>query len=277
MTVEASSAARETLPRVAARRAWWTRISPRWIRLGSIVLVLMLWEVVGRMNPLFSSYPTEIVLAAGDLITDGRLGRALLTTIWGLGAGYFLAVGIGVPLGFAMARIRTLEIALDPYVAALYATPRITLIPLLVLWVGVGFQLRLTIVVLSAVFPIIINVRDGAKEVDRNYIDVARSLAGNRWQILRTVVLPGSLPYVFVALRIGAQRAIIGVIVAEMTSAVAGTGRLLLDLAKFFRTGSVMVIILIIGFFSIFITWALRATQRLVSPWEIETRRELKR
>jgi NitT/TauT family transport system permease protein len=252
----------------SARRRWGrVRVSPRWIRLGSIVVVLAAWEVVGRLNPLFTSYPTAIARAAVDLVADGRLQPALLTTLQGLAAGYFLAIGIGVPLGFAMARIRTLNIALDPYVAALYATPRITLIPLLVLMVGIGFQLRLVIVVLSAVFPVIINVRDGALEVDRSYIDVARSFAASRWQVLRTVVLPGSVPYLFVALRIGAQRAIIGVIVAEMTSALAGTGILLLDLAQFFRTDAVMVIILIIGFFSILVTAGLRWLQHRVSPW----------
>jgi NitT/TauT family transport system permease protein len=246
----------------------WQRVSPRWIRLGSVVVVLIAWEIVGRRNPLFTSYPSAIAAAAGNLISDGRLQPALLTTLQGLAAGYFLAVAVGVPLGFAMARVRTAQIALDPYVAALYATPRITLIPLLVLWVGVGFQLRVTIVFLSAVFPIIINVRDGAMEVDRNYIDVARSFAASRWQVLRTIVIPGSLPYLFVALRIGAQRAIIGVIVAEMTSAIAGTGILLLDLAQFFRTDAVMVIILIIGFFSIGVTALLRRLQKKVSPWQ---------
>ncbi|HEX6207539.1 MAG TPA: ABC transporter permease [Actinomycetota bacterium] len=262
-----SVARTDTSPAAPRRGPWWRRVSPRWIRLASIVVVLIAWEVVGRLNPLFTSYPTAIARAAVDLVQDGRLQPALLTTIQGLGAGYFLAIGIGVPLGFAMARIRTLNIALDPYVAALYATPRITLIPLLVLMVGIGFQLRLVIVVLSAVFPVIINVRDGALEVDRNYIDVATSFAASRWQVLRTVVLPGSVPYLFVALRIGAQRAIIGVIVAEMTSALAGTGILLLDLAQFFRTDAVMVIILIIGFFSILVTAGLRWIQLRVSPW----------
>ena len=137
-------------PAAGFRRPWWARVSPRWIRLVSVVLVLTAWEVVGRINPLFTSYPTAIVRAAAELMTEGRLEPALLTTIQGLAAGYFLAIAIGVPLGFAMAQIRTLNIALDPYVAALYATPRITLIPLLVLMVGVGFQLRLVIVVLSA-------------------------------------------------------------------------------------------------------------------------------
>jgi len=253
-------------------RARNLRGSPRIIRVGSVLFVLAMWEVIGRANPLFTSYPTEVASGVLELMTDGRLAPALLTTLQGLGAGYFIAIAIGIPLGFAMARIRTLDIALNPYVAALYATPRIAIIPLLVLWVGVGFQLRLTIVVLSAVFPVIINVRDGAKEVDRNYMDVAKSLAAGRWQTLRTVVLPGSLPYVFVALRIGAQRAMIGVIVAEMTSAIAGTGRLLLDLARVYQTDKVMVIIFIIGFFSIFVTSTLRMLQTKASPWRAESR-----
>jgi NitT/TauT family transport system permease protein len=254
-------------PAARLRRPWWARVSPRYIRLVSVVLVLTAWEVVGRINPLFTSYPTEIVRAAVDLATEGRLQPALVTTIQGLAAGYFLAIAIGVPLGFAMAQIRTVNIALDPYVAALYATPRITLIPLLVLIVGIGFQLRLVIVLLSAVFPVIINVRDGAREVSSSYVDAALSFGATRWQVLRTVVLPGSVPYLFVALRIGAQRAIIGVIVAEMTSALAGTGVLLLDLAQFFRTDAVMVIILIIGFFSVLVTAGLRRIQLRVSPW----------
>lgn len=242
---------------------------PTLLRIGSVVVVLVLWEVVGRRDPLFTSYPSAVARASVDLLLlDSELLAAFRTTLWGLAAGYALAIGIGIPLGFAMARIRTLGIALDPYISALYATPRITLIPLLVLWVGIDFKLRLTIVVLSAIFPVIINVRDGAKVTDRNYVDVASSLMATRWQIFSTVVLPGSLPYVFVALRIGAQRAIIGVIVAEMTSALAGTGKLLLDYAQFFRTDLLMVPILIIGFFSIFITWVLKKLQNRVSPWE---------
>lgn len=243
--------------------------APTLIRIGSVVAVLGLWEIMGRRDPLFTSYPTAVARASVDLLVrDSELLEAFRTTLWGLTAGYALAIGLGIPLGFAMARIRTVGIALDPYVSALYATPRITLIPLLVLWVGIDFKLRLTIVVLSAIFPVIINVRDGAKVVDRNFVDVASSLTATRWQIFTTVVLPGSLPYVFVALRIGAQRAIIGVIVAEMTSALAGTGKLLLDYAQFFRTDLLMVPILIIGFFSIFITWVLKKLQNKVSPWE---------
>jgi ABC-type nitrate/sulfonate/bicarbonate transport system permease component len=249
-------------------------LSPRTIRIASVISVIILWEIVGRQDPLFTSYPSAVAAGAIDLlILDGELLRGFATTLWGLAAGFAIAIGIGVPLGFAVARIRTLGIALDPYISALYATPRITLIPLLVLWVGIDFKLRLVIVVLSAIFPVIINVRDGARAVDRDYVDVARSLAATRLQLMSTVVLPASLPYVFVALRLGTQRAIIGVIVAEMTSALAGTGKLLLDYAQFFRTDLLMVPILIIGFFSIFITWVLKRLQQAVSPWESVDRR----
>lgn len=243
--------------------------SPRAIRIASVIAVVVVWEVFGRANPIFTSYPSAIAAAAIDLLfVEPELLRAFGVTLPGLAAGYLIATTVGVALGFAMARIRTLDIALDPYVTALYATPRITLIPLLVLWVGIDFKLRLSIVVLSAIFPVIINVRDGAKAVDRDFVDVARSFSATGWQTFRTVILPGSLPFVFVALRIGAQRSIIGVIVAEMTSAIAGTGRLLLDFAQYFQTDRLFVPILAIGFFSIFVTWALDRVQVALSPWE---------
>jgi NitT/TauT family transport system permease protein len=248
-------------------------LTPRRLRILSVLLVAIAWEAVGRRDPLFTSYPTAVAQAAWDvLIVNTELPRAFLTTLHGLLTGYVIAVAIGVPLGFAMARVRSLGIALDPYVTALFATPRITLIPLLVLWVGIDYKLRVAIVVLSAVFPIIINIRDGAREVDSDLLDVARSLGGTRLQIMKSVVIPATLPYLFVALRIGAQRAIIGVIVAEMTSALAGTGRVLLDYSQFFRTDRIMVAVLIIGFFSIVVTWGLRKLQERVSPWETAAR-----
>lgn len=242
--------------------------TPRIVKVASVVVVLALWELVGRTQPLYMSYPSAVVTAGWELMSgDDRLLPALRTSLWGLTAGYVIAAGLGVALGLAMAMSRVLDIALTPYVAALYATPRITLIPLLVLWVGIDFQLRLTIVVLSAIFPIIINVRDGARQVSSHYVDVARSYGAGRRQVLTTVVVPGSVPSIFVALRIGLQRSLIGVIVAEMTSAVSGTGRILLQFGRVFQTDRLLVPILIIGFFSIFLTWVLRTIERRVTPW----------
>lgn len=242
--------------------------SARTIKIASVVIVLTLWEMFGRDLGLFFSHPSEIGRAAVDLIfNDDRLLSAFRTTLWGLVVGFSIAASLGIVLGFAMSRFRTLDIMLNPYVSALYATPRITLIPFLVLWVGVGFQLRVTIVVLSVIFPVIIIIRAGASQVDRNLIDLARSLNASGWKVFQTVVLPGTVPYVFVALRIALQRAMIGILVAEMTASLAGTGRLIRDFGRSFQIDRLLVPVIIIGFFSIFMSLSLRQMQGWVAPW----------
>jgi NitT/TauT family transport system permease protein len=175
---------------------------------------------------------------------------------------------LGTMLGYLMGYFKGLDVALGPYVNALYATPRIALIPLLVLWVGIGFGMRFTIVILSAVFPIIITVRDGARSVADEFLDVARIFVAGGWRTWRTTILPGSLPYVFSALRIGAQRSLIGILVAEILAALSGTGRIIQDYGQFFQTDRLLVPIFAIGFFSIFMTGALNFIQRRVTPWE---------
>ena len=136
---------------------------PTMLRIGSVVAVLVLWEVLGRLDPIVASYPTAIVAAFVELaFVDNTLWPAFATTLQGLVVGFAISSVLGVAIGFAMGRIRLVDLILDPYVSALYATPRIALVPLLVLWVGIDFELRVTIVVLSSIFPIIINTYIGA-------------------------------------------------------------------------------------------------------------------
>ncbi|MPZ51874.1 MAG: ABC transporter permease subunit [Acidimicrobiia bacterium] len=239
------------------------------LRLASVAVVLVLWEIVGRPNAALITYPTAVLQAAWEvLVVERELLEAFGESLYGYVIGYAAAMFLGAGLGFLMGHARSIDIALLPYVNSLYATPRIALIPLLVLWVGIGFGLRVTIVLLSAVFPIIITVREGSRRVASEYIDVARSFVANGWQMWRTVVLPGSLPYLFSALRIGAQRSLIGIVVAESLAAVTGTGRMILRYGQFFQTDRLLVPILVIGFFSIFMTAAINRLQRRVAPWQ---------
>jgi ABC-type nitrate/sulfonate/bicarbonate transport system permease component len=250
-------------------RARSTGGTARLARYAGALVVLVLWEVIGRQNEVFLSYPTAVLRAAWEiLVLDDELRSAFGETLHGYLVGYVVAMALGTTIGFAMGRIKALDVALAPYVNALYATPRIALIPLLVLWVGIGYGMRLTIVILSAVFPIIITVRDGAKSVAAEYLDVANSFVATGWQTWRTTILPGSLPYVFSAFRIGAQRSLIGIIVAETLAAVTGTGRMIQDYGQFFQTDRLLVPILVIGFFSIFMTALLNLLQRIVTPWD---------
>lgn len=244
------------------------------LRLGSVIAVLVAWELFGRGMPAFTSYPSAVAMAAWEvLVVDRTLLGAFGETLTGWATGFGIATFLGISLGFTMGRFRTFDVAFLPYVNALYASPRIALIPLLVLWAGIGFGLRVTIVTLSAIFPIIITVRDGSLSVAGEYLDVSRSFVASTWQTWKTAILPGSLPFVFAALRLGAQASLTGIIVAEMTAAITGTGAQLLDYAQFFLTDRLLVPVLVIGFFAIFLTAAFNGIQRLLTPWQRRTPR----
>jgi ABC-type nitrate/sulfonate/bicarbonate transport system permease component len=249
----------------AARRGRLT--SPWAVRLLSVVVVTTVWELLGRTDPTVASYPSAIASAAVELVGDGPLLAAFADTLQGLAVGFVIAAVLGVAIGYLMGMFRLVEVALDPYVNALYATPRIALVPLLVLWVGIGFELRVTIVVLSAIFPIIMNVHIGTRNVDRDLVDTGRAFAASRWQLLRTVTIPGSLPYVFAGLRIGTAKALVGIIVAEMTAAATGTGQLLLQFGRYFETDKLFVPIIMLGLLSIVLVEAMYAIERRAMPW----------
>ena len=241
---------------------------------ASLVVFLLLWEGFGRQNRTFASFPTAVWSAAGEiLVRDPSLRGAMVETLQGLFLGFAVSFSLAIFIGYLMAAIRTLDIALLPYVQGLYSTPRIAIIPLLVLWVGIGFELRVTIVVLSSVFPMILTIREGAKSVSNEFVDVATAFCASPPQRWWTTTLPGSLPFVFASTRIGLQRALIGVIVAEMAASVAGTGRLILQYGQFFQTDKLMVPIILIGLFSIGLSTVLRSLQNFVTPWRRATPR----
>lgn len=241
---------------------------PMSLRVASLIVVVAVWELLGRLDPIVASYPSAIAAAFVDLgFVEDELVPAFATTLHGLVVGFAIAAVLGVAIGFAMGRIRLVDVILDPYVSALYATPRIALVPLLVLWVGIDFELRVTVVVLSAVFPIIINTYIGAKSVDRELTDTGRAFAASGWQLLTSVVVPASLPYLFAGLRIGVARALVGIIVAEMTAAVTGTGQLIIQYGRFFMTDRLFVPIIILGLFSILLAELVYFVQRRATPW----------
>ncbi len=241
------------------------------LRIISLIVVLGVWEVWGSSRPFFASHPTAIFEAARETFIPEVL-PAFLTTVTALLVGLAIATPIGVALGFAMGRVRLLDVALTPYINAIYATPRIALIPVLVLWVGISFELRVTIVALGAVFPVAINTYTGSKHVDAELLDTGYSFTASASQILRTIVVPSSLPYIFAGFRIGIGRGVSGVIVAEMTSALTGLGRIMIENAKYFQIAEVFVAIMTLGIFSLFLFEGVARVQRRLTPWGHEER-----
>ncbi|MGB8560127.1 MAG: ABC transporter permease subunit, partial [Pseudolabrys sp.] len=171
---------------------------PRWvITLASITFVLILWEIFGRrINPVFGSYPSAIAVAFWDLAVTGQLWSALYESLRPFLLGYALAIVVGVPLGLLIGGFRAAEAALGIYVTAGYAMPLVALVPLLILWLGLGFAVKVAVVFLMALFPICINTWLGVVAVPKTLIEVGKSFVAPNIVILRRIILPATLPYI---------------------------------------------------------------------------------
>ena len=241
----------------------------------SVIAFLVLWElsiVLGWINPLFTSSPRRIVVAAIELFRGGAIYRDLLVSGAELLAGYTLAVLVAIPLGIAMGWYRRMSAALEPFVTALYATPRIALLPLIVIWFGIGLGSKIAIIFLGAIFPILVNTITGVRTVDRDLVRVARSLCASDWQLFRTVVLPSAVPLILTGLRLGLGHALVGIVVGELYAATAGIGFMIAVAGSSFQTDKVMVGILIISVAGVLMTHLLRMVERRFERWRADNR-----
>jgi NitT/TauT family transport system permease protein len=239
------------------------------VRIATLAIILGAWEAYadGVSIGLLAA-PSKVAAAAYRLvIEDQTLVMAMAGSVATMFVGLGLAIIIGIPLGMLMGRSRTAESVLDPYVMFLYVLPSVALVPVLVVTLGLGIQLRLMLVFLSAVFPLMINVIAGVKHIDSELIDGGRSFCATEMQIWRTILLPGSLPFIFAGIRIGFSAAWVGVIVAEMTALITGVGGLLLESASRFRTADVFVAIFGIMIVAVTIQWFAARLEGWLSPW----------
>ena len=249
------------------------RVSPNLVRGVSILVALVAWEFFGRqVNPLFMSYPSAIVAAGLNVAATGELESAFLDSARALVLGFGLAAVVGVALGLVMGRYRIVEWALDPYVNALYATPLVAIIPLVMLWFGLGFSAKLFIVFIMTLFPILINTAAGVANVSQSLVDVALAFAANERQVFTKIIMPAALPYIMTGLRLGIGRAIIGMVVAEFFTAITGLGAMIVKYGNFFKTDVMLVPVLILMVLGIVLTEALKRAETAIAPWK-ETER----
>src|SRR5437763_13602252 len=158
--------------------------SPNAIRTASLAVFFLIWEYFGRrMDPIFMAPPSAILRAAGELIANGALKKGLIESLAPFAAGMALTIVIGIALGIVMAQWRLLEYVLDPFINALYAIPRIALIPLIILWAGLEFVGKVTILVSVAIFPITVNTFSGIRDVRGSMLEIGRAYGATEWQI----------------------------------------------------------------------------------------------
>lgn len=240
----------------------------RALQLGLLVTIIGIWEWYGRRSdPLTFAPPTQIAADFVDMTKSGELPQALGQSLLALSVGLTLAVIVGISIGYAMGWWTVVGRTLDPLVSGLYVVPIVALVPAMIIWFGLGLTSRVVVVFLFAVFEILLSAYAGVKNVDPHILDVARTFGARRRDLLRRVVFPATLPFLFVGLRMGASRALKGMIVAEMLFAVTGLGRLIILSAGAFEMSRVLVVALTVAAVGILLTAIIQGVERRVMRW----------
>src|SRR3954468_4050512 len=177
--------------------------SPNAIRTASVAAFFVIWEYYGRrMDPIFMAPPSAIFEATLQLIQSGALRKALVESLWPFAVGMTLTVIFGIAIGIAIAQWRMIEYILDPFINALYAIPRIALVPLIVLWAGLEFTGKVTILVSVAVFPIIVNTYSDIRDVRGSMLEIGHAYGATDWQIFSKITMPAAIPFIMAGVRL---------------------------------------------------------------------------
>jgi ABC-type nitrate/sulfonate/bicarbonate transport system permease component len=236
----------------------------------AIALFLLAWECayrLGAANPLFFSGPSLIIEGLIKGFVSGSIWPHLAASGEVALLGYILSLLIGIPIGLLMGRSTMARDVLEPFIMAFYSAPTAAFLPLLIIWFGIGLGSKVILVVTGGIFVIIINTQAGVANVDRRLIEIARSFMAGELTILRTVVLPSALPFIFAGMRLAIGRVLIMVVVAELFASNAGVGYLIFQAGAMYDTTSIFIGVIILSLTGVAANSALRALERRLMPW----------
>ena len=252
------------------------QLSPLAIRAISIGTFLILWELFGRrVDPILMSYPSAILVAFGEMLQSGELFFESARSIQSFMAGFGLAIVLGVLVEIAMGANRPFEYAIDPFINALYSTPNVALIPLIILWLGLGLTAKIAIVFLIAFFPIVVSTFAGVKNVSGSLVEIGRAFGLSSFRILWKIILPGSVPFIATGIRLAVGRAVVGMVVAEFFTAISGLGGMIIKYSNKFETDRMFVPIIVLAVFGVVLTEVVKIVERYLAPWKETERLQL--
>ncbi|HEY4095470.1 MAG TPA: ABC transporter permease [Baekduia sp.] len=248
--------------RTAVRRNLLSR--QRVIQISFILLVLVGWQILGKHEgDFFLAPPTSVFNAAVDEIPTSAFWSTLGATAKGIALGFVIAAVLGVLIGILMGTYRSVATALNPIISAGYVIPEAAMVPLLIVWFGLGNTPRVIAVVLFSIFEIIVTTYTGVRNSDAMLDDVVRSFGASPRQLFVKVTMPGALPFIFAGLRIGAARAVKGMVVAELLFAATGIGGAIQLSANAFRTDRVMFYVVVVTVIGVSFSGAVQLVERL--------------
>jgi NitT/TauT family transport system permease protein len=255
------------------RQAERRRKSLVWgLRLLVAAVILVAWQIIGKRDPLFTSYPTAVARAAWDEITSGALLSAIARSFEILALGLLIGIVVGVVVGLIIGRYSLVASSVEWIISALNATPLLAIIPLVIVWFGLGMESKVVTVSILTVFSMLLNTAAGVHEVEQNVLDVSRAFVASESQVFRKIILPSAVPFIMTGLRISIGRALIGTVAAEFFTGISGLGGLIQKYGASYQTDYMLVPVLTLMLLGVLLTGLARWLENLVAPWRERTR-----
>lgn len=241
------------------------------VRLFAVLVGILLWELYARGQPAYLFPGLEGIASAlvEQYRNDGLLD-ALGNSMFTMALGYLIAIVVGIPLGLAMGLNDYLDVAINPYLNAMYVAPISAMVPIFILVGGPTFEVRVFIVFLFCIFEITIDTYEGVETTPKGLIEVADSFGASSWYKIRHVVIPHDLPYITAGLRLGLGRGIQGMILAEVLIEFVNLGGIIRSWAELFRIAGVLSIVMLLMIISIVLTRVIQLAERRVIDWDAE-------
>ena len=257
--------------KVVSRMHSWQKSYPNWVSVVSILCLLAIWELIcqsGIVSSLFLPAPTAIISALLQMIADGEIGVSLAASLYRILAGFFIGSLVGLAVGLVTGTSALMDKIGTPIVNAIYPIPKIALLPLFILWLGIGELSKVTIIALGVFFPVAMNTYSGVKNVDTLLLKVAASFNASWWMTMKSVVLPNALPMIFAGLRLAAGTSLLLLVAAEMIAAQVGIGALILHYGDLMITDRLMVGVIVLSLLGLVFNLILQFLERKAIPWK---------
>ncbi len=240
------------------------------VSLLSVLLFVGGWELADRLgwlNPVLFSSPSRIASTGVSMLGSGKLNQDLLTTLIGFLLAFSTATVLGVLVGIAIGWSTALYNLFHPYIVALNALPKIVLMPLVLLWFGLGLPSKVFLGGVMAGFPIVVSTHTGVRSLDRAHIQLARSYRASGWRIFRSVILPSIAPFVLSGMRVGINYAMVGVLIVEFFASGAGVGYRMVLYTQNFQIDRFFVLLALVVAFSLGCTGLVQRLETRFGSW----------
>ena len=236
----------------------------------SIICGLLIWELLAQIlleNELLIPPPSSVLRSLWTLTVNGQLNHHLSATLWEFSWGFSTACVVGVVLGYMMGMYKWFDELMDPWIAALYSIPIIAIVPIIIIWFGIGILSKIIVVFKITVVAIILNTAAGIKSIDPVWLELAKSMRLSSWETTYKIRFPAAVPFIITGMRLGVGRALLGVIVAELLAANAGLGYMLRDASETWDSPKLFVTVILLAAMGLISFNLIKRFEHRLAPW----------